>query len=133
MAQLGRKEPLWLEPELAFAIHDRQLAEHGGGVGVRDTGVMESALARPINKWSYGEDDLAVLAASYAFGLARNHPFVDGNKRTAWVLARLFLSLNGVTLRFEREEAIEFMLAVAAGHRTEEQVADWFRRHIVQP
>ncbi|OJW68352.1 MAG: death-on-curing protein, partial [Sphingomonadales bacterium 63-6] len=85
----NRQEPVWLETEVAQAIHDRQLAEHGGAAGVRDAGALESALARPVNRWAYGEDDRCLLAAAYAFGIARNHPFADGNKRTAWVLARL--------------------------------------------
>lgn len=121
---------MWIAREEALAIHDRQLAEHGGGVGIRDEGAFESALARPINKWSYGEDDMASLAAAYAFGVARNHAFVDGNKRTAWVLARLFLAFNGVELRFTAVEAIEAMLALAAGELTEDEMADWFRRHL---
>lgn len=121
---------MWIGRDEALAIHDRQLAEHGGGVGVRDEGAFESALARPINKCSYGEDDMASLAAAYAFGVARNHAFVDGNKRTAWVLARLFLALNRVKLRFTATEAIEAMLALAAGDLTEDEMADWFRRHL---
>jgi death-on-curing protein len=127
-----RKEPVWIERDEALAIHDRQLAEHGGGVGVRDEGAFESALARPINKWSYGEDDLASLAAAYAFGVARNHALVDGNKRTAWVLARLFLRLNGAKLSFTPADAIAAMLALAAGELAEDEMADWFRRHLVQ-
>ena len=122
-----RVEPVWLAAADALAIHDRQLAEHGGGAGVRDPGMLESALARPINRWSYGEDDPASLAAAYAYGVARNHPFVDGNKRTAWVLARLFLALNGHALRFEPPDAIRAMLALAAGELAEAELADWFR------
>jgi death-on-curing protein len=121
-------EPVWIERQIALAVHDQQLAEHGGGVGLREEGGLESALARPINKWSYGEEDLAALAAAYAFGVARNHPFVDGNKRTAWVLARLFLALNGRQLRFTAADAIEAMLALAAGELSEEEMADWFRQ-----
>jgi death-on-curing protein len=123
----GRVEPVWLDVEIALAVHDRQLAEHGGGQGVRDRALLESALARPRNQWSYGEDDQCVLAAAYAFGIARNHPFVDGNKRTAWVFARLFLALNGAVLRFAPEDAIRTMLALAAGDLSEEEMADWFR------
>jgi death-on-curing protein len=122
-----RPEPIWLDIDIALAVHDRQLAEHGGGTGIRDAGMLESALARPLNRWSYGVDDFAALAAAYAFAIARNHPFVDGNKRTAWVLARLFLALNRVTLQFEPEDAIRAMLALAAGELSEEEVADWFR------
>ena len=115
----------------ALAVHDRQLAEHGGGAGIRDEALLESALARPVNRWAYGEDeDLAALAAAYAFGIARNHPFVDGNKRTAWVFGRLFLALNGVSLRFAAEDAIRIMLALAAGEVSEEALADWFRERV---
>jgi death on curing protein len=130
MTEAERIEPVWLDAEVALAIHDRQLAEHGGGVGVRDTGMLESALARPINQWNYGEDDLPALAGAYAYGVARNHPFVDGNKRTAWVLARLFLALNKVELTFRSEEAITTVLTLAAGELSEEEMADWFRLHI---
>jgi death-on-curing protein len=125
-----RVEPTWLDVNIALAVHDRQLAEHGGGQGVRDPALLESALARPMNRWGYGEDDRCTLAASYAFGIARNHPFVDGNKRTAWVFARLFLALNGVALSFEPEDAIRAMLALAAGKLGEEAVADWFRQRV---
>lgn len=128
----SRTEPVWLDATDASAIHDRQLAEHGGGVGVRDAGLLESALARPVNRWNYGEDDRCALAAAYAFGMARNHPFTDGNKRTAWVLARLFLALNGVTIAFEPEDAIRTMQALAGGELSEEELADWFRGHLVE-
>ena len=130
MSAPERLEPLWLDAEVALAIHDRQLAEHGGGTGVRDAGMLESALARPVNAWTYGADDPAALAAAYAFGVARNHPFVDGNKRTAWVLARLFLVLNGHELQFAAEDAIGAMLALAAGELSEAEMADWFRAHL---
>lgn len=131
MTEAERPEPRWLSGEVALAIHDRQLAEHGGSTGVRDAGMLESALARPINAWSYGVDDPAALAAAYAFGVARNRPFVDGNKRTAWVLARLFLALNGHQLGFAAEEAIAAMPAFAAGELGEAKMADWFRLHLV--
>jgi death-on-curing protein len=130
MTSAERAEPRWLDARTALAIHDRQLAEHGGGSGVRDAGLLESALARPVNSWAYGTDDPASLAAAYAFGVARNHPFVDGNKRTAWVLARLFLTRNGHTLRFTPADAIAAMLALAAGELSEEEMADWFRGHL---
>ena len=126
-----RREPLWLALDIALAIHDRQLAEHGGLSGVRDQGMLESALARPVNRWAYGEDDLACLAATYAYGVARNHPFGDGNKRTAWVLARLFLKANGIEIRFAPQDAIDTVLALAAGTLTEDQLADWFRKRTV--
>jgi death on curing protein len=123
-------EPVWIEAAIALAVHDQQLAEHGGGAGVREAGGLESALARPVNKWNYGETDLAALAAAYAFGIARNHPFVDGNKRTAWVMARLFIALNGGSLVFTAADAIEAMLALAAGELSEEAMADWFRQRL---
>ena len=123
-------EPAWIEAELALAIHDRQLAEHGGPIGVRDVSVLESALARARNQWAYGETDLCALAAAYAYGVARNHPFTDGNKRTAWVLARLFLALNDVQISFAPEEAIPMVLALASGALAEPEVADWFRARL---
>ena len=128
-----RVEPAWLDIKVALAVHDRQLAEHGGGEGVRDAGMLDSALARPINRWSYGEDDRCALAAAYAFGIARNHPFVDGNKRTAWVFARLFVALNGVAVSFSPEDAIAAMLALAAGELSEDEMADWFRQRSEPP
>jgi len=127
-----RIEPIWLGTDIALAIHDRQLAEHGGPSGVRDHGLLESALAKPVNKWGYGENDLCTLAAAYAFGVARNHPFTDGNKRTAWVLARTFLVLNVCHLFFEREAAISTVQSLAAGELTEEELASWFREHITK-
>lgn len=114
-----------------MAVHDRQLAEHGGLAGLKDAGLLESAMSRPLNKHAYGEQDLCVLAAAYAFGVARNHPFSDGNKRTAWVMARLFLQLNGVTLAFDPDDAIRTVLALTAGDLPEEAMADWFRSHRV--
>lgn len=128
MAQIA--EPVWIEADLALAIHDRQLAEHGGPIGVRNTSALESALGRPRNQWAYGEADLCALAAAYAYGVARNHPFVDGNKRTAWVLARLFLGLNGVQIGFAPEEAIHMVLALASGSLAEAEVAEWFRTRL---
>ena len=127
-----RIEPIWLGTDIALAIHDRQLAEHGGPSGIRDRGRLESALAKPVNKWGYGESDLCTLAAAYAFGVARNHPFTDGNKRTAWVLARTFLVLNDCHLFFEREAAISTVQSLAAGELTEEELASWFREHITK-
>ena len=127
---MARLEPEWLSLDIALAVHDRQLAEHGGPTGVRDQGMLESALARPLNQWTYGEDDLCALAAAYAYGIARNHPFADGNKRTAWVFARLFLRLNGQALSFAPREAIDIVLALAAGELSEDELADWFRQHL---
>jgi death-on-curing protein len=98
---------------------------------VRDEGALESALARAVNQWAYGEDDRAALAAAYAFGVARNHPFADGNKRTAWILARLFLMAYGVEIAFDKIEAINTVLALAAGELSEDELADWFRQRVV--
>lgn len=119
-------EPVWIETELALAIHDRQLAEHGGPIGLRDAPALDSALARPRYQWVYGETELCTLAAAYAYGVARSHPFVDGNKRTAWVLARLFLVLNDIRVSFEPEEAVHMVLKLAAGKLSERDVAEWF-------
>lgn len=121
----------WLNSDTALAVHDEQLTEHGGGTGVRDLGGLESGLARPRNTATYGEPDAAALAAAYAFGIARNHPFVDGNKRTAWVIARLFLLKNGLELKFKASEAVIVMLALAAGDLSEEELAGWLRDRIV--
>src|SRR5262245_50399294 len=118
----------WVTPEVVNAIHDRQLAEHGGPEGVRDRSSLESALARAQNLAAYGGmPDAAALAAAYAYGLIRDHGFVDGNKRTAWVVARLFLVDNGYALRFERSDAVKIVQAVAAGSLGEAQLAAWFR------
>jgi death on curing protein len=123
-------EFVWVTREYAEAVHDRQLAEHGGGTGTRDAGLLESALSRPQNLLHYGEPDLAALAAAYAFGIARNHPFVDGNKRTAWVAARLFLRLNGGVITFDKAEATFMMQQLAAGELGEDDVALWFRERL---
>jgi len=121
---------VWVTRDVAEAVHDRQLAEHGGGAGTRDAGLLESALARPQNLLHYGEPDLAAMAAAYAFGIARNHPFVDGNKRTAWVTARLFLRLNEAELAFDKAEATVMMQQLAAGEPGEDEVATWFRERL---
>ena len=121
----------WVEANVAFAIHDRQLAEHGGLDGVRDRGAVESAVARPQNLVAYGAPEVADLAAAYAYGLARNHGFADGNKRTAWVVARLFIADNGYTLRFDPLDAIRTMEGVAAGAIDEALLARWFRDRII--
>lgn len=118
---------VWVAASTVFAIHDRQVAEHGGLDGIRSLNAVESALARPVNLAGYGEPDRADLAAAYAFGLVMNHGFSDGNKRTAWVTARLFLELNGVSLEFEALEAVQVMERVAAGKVGEPELARWFR------
>jgi death on curing protein len=121
-------EPEWLSKGLNLAVHDEQLAEHGGGTGVRDSGLLESALARPQNRLAYdAKADLPTLAAAYAFGLARNHPFVDGNKRTAFVAAELFLDLNGMTLAANDQDCVLMMLRLAAGEIEESAYAEWLR------
>ncbi|EIM02339.1 death-on-curing protein [Rhodanobacter thiooxydans] len=123
---------VWIERPLAIAIHERQLAEHGGGIGVRDDNLLDSALARPRQSHAYGDPppDLADLAASLAFGLARNHPFVDGNKRTAHVCYRVFLSLNDADLVASDEEKYVAMIALAEGSLSETGFATWLRQHI---
>ncbi len=124
---------IWIKPAVALAIHAEQIAEHGGGEGVRDIGLMESALARPQQLARYGEPDIAALAAAYAFGIARNHPFVDGNRRTAAVVAETFLALNGHTLDATDAEMVVAFEALAAGDLTEAELIDWFRHHIATP
>lgn len=123
---------VWVREDVVRAVHLRQLAEHGGGEGIRDEGLLQSALARPQNLLAYGAPppDLAALAAAYAYGIARNHPFVDGNKRTALIVARLFLLLNGVNLSATQEEKYSIFLALAAGELAEEEIANWFRAHL---
>ncbi|MGZ3299277.1 MAG: type II toxin-antitoxin system death-on-curing family toxin [Asticcacaulis sp.] len=120
----------WVSARTVYAIHERQLSEHGGGQGVRDQGLVESALSRPVNLAAYGEPDCAALAAAYAYGLAKNHGFVDGNKRTAWVVARLFLADNGFRLAFDKVDAIRTVEDLAAGKLTEDELAAWFRTRI---
>jgi len=121
----------WVALEVALAIHDRQLSEHGGLQGVPNMDAVEAALARPRNLAAYGTPDAGTLAAAYAWGLNRSHGFADGNKRTAWVVARLFLADNGCRLRFEKADAVRVMQDTAAGRITEEDLARWFRERIV--
>ena len=121
---------IWIATEVAVAAHAEQLAEHGGGAGTRDAGALESAMARPQNLAEYGEPDAAALAAAYAFGIARNHPFVDGNKRTAAVVSETFLALNGHALDSSDAEVVVTFVALAAGELSEEELADWFRGHL---
>jgi death on curing protein len=121
----------WVELDVLYAIHDRQLAEHGGLIGIRDVGAIESAMARPKNLVAYGgKVDAASLAAAYAYGLARNHGFADGNKRVAWIAARLFLSDNKYRLRYEALSAIRLMEDVAAAKMSEKRLAEWLRERI---
>lgn len=120
----------WIATEAALASHAEQLAEHGGGDGIRDAGALDSAMARPRNLAEYGEPDAAALAAAYAFGIARNHPFVDGNKRTAAVVSETFLMLNGFALGASDAEVVVAFVALAAGELTEDELTDWFRQHL---
>lgn len=121
----------WIESNAVFAMHKRQIAEHGGPEGLRDEGLLLSALARPENLHAYGEDvDLAALAASYAFGIAKNHPFLDGNKRTALVVAVAFLNLNGYDFDAPGEKTYTTFLQLAEGSISDEHLAAWFRERL---
>lgn len=120
-------EPNWLSGEIIIAIHDEQLAIHGGGAGLRDEGMLVSALERPINKWSYENAGLPELAAAYAFGLAKNPPFIDGNKRSALLALYTFLYINGVDFIVPEAEAAAAILALAAGDVDEEGLTRWIR------
>lgn len=124
---------VWISRELTLAIHDRQLAEHGGGSGVRDAGLLDSALARPQQLFAYGHPppDLADLAASLAHGLARNHPFVDGNKRTAAVMCEVFIELNDGHLEADDVELYPQYIGLAEGSISESEFAAWLRERIV--
>lgn len=119
----------WLDRAVLIAVHEMQLAEHGGGAGLRDVALLESALAKPLNQAAYGEPDACTLAAAYSYGIARNHAFIDGNKRTAFVAVELFLRLNAWQLTASDAECVLTMVAVAAGDLTESEFADWLRAH----
>jgi len=123
---------VWLLAETVIAVHHRQISEHGGSEGLRDEGLLASTLARPQNLLTYGQPppDLAALAAAYAYGIARNHPFVDGNKRTALVAARTFLLVNGVNLQASQDEKYLTFVQLAQGSLTEEQLGEWIRKRI---
>lgn len=121
---------MWVHEDVVLVLHDEQLAEHGGGAGARDLGLLQSALFRPQNLSAYGEPDAAALAAAYGFGIAKNHPFIDGNKRAAAIVALMFLDLNGVSYAIGEAELVVMILGLAAGELTEEQVADWFRERL---
>jgi death-on-curing protein len=123
-------EPVWLSHELVLAIHEEQLKEFGGAGGIRDVGALESALGRARNRWGYEGGELPELAASYAFGLARNHPFVDGNKRTSLVALVTFLGLNGLDFVASEAEAVVMILALAAGEVNEDGLARWIRDNL---
>ena len=121
---------VWLDPQALLAAHDEQLAEHGGASGIRDSGLFESALARPKNLAAYGDPDVADLAAAYAFGIAKNHAFIDGNKRTALVALESFLLLNGFELLADDGQVVMVILSVASGAFNENELAAWIRKNI---
>lgn len=121
---------VWIDPNVILAVHEEQLSEHGGAAGVRDAGLLESALSRPRNLAHYGAPDVSELAASYAYGLAKNHPFIDGNKRTAFVAIELFLLLNGWRLIAPDADCVMVMLSIAAGEIDEVTFAQWLREHL---
>ncbi len=122
---------VWLSRQLILAVHDEQLAEHGGALGVRDEGLLDSALARPLNRAGHGNPDIAELGALYGIAIARNHPFVDGNKRTAYVALESFLLLNGCRFPVSDAEAVVVMLAMASGEIDDAEFIDWVRANTV--
>ena len=124
-----RREPRWLTRLVLDAVHHDQLREHGGRPGVRDEGLLESALARPQQKWHYSKPDLAALAAAYAFGLAKNHPYTDGNKRIAFLAMVTFIELHAHAVDAQDVEVVDTKLALAAGRLSEDELADWVRAH----
>jgi death on curing protein len=126
------EEPLWLSRPTVEALHAAQIREHGGQPGIRDEGLLESALARPVNVWGYDAGvDLAALAAEYGYGLAKNHAFLDGNKRIAFVAANVFLLLNGFEIDAEEPETVHIMLGVADGSLARDEFAVWIRSRLV--
>jgi death on curing protein len=125
---------IWLDYYDALYVHERLLTLNGGGAGIRDDGLLESALARPIQLFNYGENvDIAALAAAYIIGIVKNHPFVDGNKRVGFGMGVLFLELNGCRFRANPIDAANTILAVAASEKSENDLADWLRENIIQP
>ena len=121
---------IWLRSSVVIAIHDEQLAEHGGLPAVRSPELLESALSRPVNTAAYADAaDTILIGAMYAIGIAHNHPFIDGNKRVAWAAMNTFLELNGITLVFERADAVTAMLALASGERTDDEFIAWVHAH----
>jgi death-on-curing protein len=122
--------PRWIGRAVVLALHDEQLAEHGGAAGLRDAGLLDSALDRPKNLLAYGTPDLAALAAAYGFGLIRNHPFVDGNKRVAFVVTETFLALAGQEIAADAAECLSAWLSLAAGEMPEDELAAWLRRRL---
>jgi death-on-curing protein len=126
------KEPVWLTKSIVEAIHISQIREHGGQYGIRDINLLESALARPMNRWAYAqESDIVILAAAYGYGLAKNHSFIDGNKRVAFMAMYTFLGLNDYEIDATEPEVVDLMLGVADSSIPEEQLIRWLRMHIV--
>jgi death-on-curing protein len=123
-------EPIWIDAELVLAIHDRQLAEHGGAEGLRDEALLHSALGRPLNHLAYANADMIVLAAKYTAGIVKNHPFLDGNKRTGFLLGVLFLELNGYLFTASEEAAAQAVLALAAGTIDEDGYCEFLRANV---
>lgn len=125
-----RREPRWLTQNMALAIHADQLRQHGGALGLRDQGLFESALQRPLHRWQYDlKADLCFLAAAYGLGLVKNHPFVDGNKRVAFQAMYVFLGLNGFRIVADEPEVVSLMVGAASGAVTENGLAEWLRTH----
>ena len=126
------KEPIWLTRSIVEAIHISQIREHGGQYGVRDINLLESAIARPMNRWAYEqESDIVILAAAYGYGLAKNHCFIDGNKRVAFMAMYTFLGLNGYEIELTEPKVIDLMLGVADGSISEVQLISWLQIHVV--
>lgn len=127
------KQIVWISEQVAITVHNRQLAQHGGMSGIRDNGLLQSALHRPKNFLAFSESspDIASLAAAYGYGIVKNHPFVDGNKRTSYIVMRTFLILNGCDISATDEEKYRIWIAIASGEMTEAQLADWIRKHLV--
>lgn len=125
-------DPQWIDPQAVRLMHERQLAEHGGASGVRDAGLLDSALMRAQQKFHYGETSLLMLAAAYGYGIARNHPFIDGNKRTAYVAMRTFLILNGWDIAASQEEKYTTMMALADGSLSEEALVRWLESVVIE-
>ncbi len=127
---MKKAEPLWILERVVLAAHDQLLAAHGGAKGLRDAGALESALARPRQHYAYSSPDLIALAALYTAGLVRNHPFIDGNKRTGFAIGIVFLELNGFDFKAREEDATQAVLALAAGTLDEAEYTTWLRANI---